>query len=137
MGDIAVRLPLMVDENTNESADRQTLGQRIRELRVRRGWSQQQLAERVGVRQKQISSYERNVNTPSGEIFIALADAFDISLDYLARRGANNATTVNVADRELIEMVQVVDRLEDEDRALIKRVIDLVLLKQQFRELVT
>ena len=113
MGDIAVRLPLMVDENTNESADRQTLGQRIRELRVRRGWSQQQLAERVGVRQKQISSYERNVNTPSGEIFIALADAFDISLDYLARRGANNATTVNVADRELIEMVQVVDRLED------------------------
>jgi len=127
----------MVDGNTNELADRQTLGQRIRELRVRRGWSQQQLADKVGVRQKQISSYERNVNTPSGEIFIALADAFDISLDYLARRGANNATSINVADRELIEMVQVVDRLEDEDRALIKRVIDLVLLKQQFRELVT
>ena len=127
----------MVDENANELADRQTLGQRIRELRVRRGWSQQQLADKVGVRQKQISSYERNVNTPSGEIFIALADAFDISLDYLARRGANNATSVNVADRELIEMVQVVDRLEDEDRALIKRVIDLVLLKHQFRELVS
>jgi transcriptional regulator with XRE-family HTH domain len=134
---LPARLLLMVDENRDGLADRQTLGQRIRELRLRRGWSQQLLGEKVGVRQKQISSYERNVNIPSGQIFIALADAFDVSLDYLARRGGSTTTHVTVADRELIEKVQVIDRLADEDRALVKRVIDLVLLKHQFRELVS
>lgn len=113
-----------------------TLGQRIRHLRQRRGWSQQELAERVGVRQKQISSYERNVNVPSGEIFIKLANAFEVSLDYLAQRAPENAAQVTIADLDLLEKVQYVDRLGDEDRAVVKEVMELVILKDRFRKLV-
>lgn len=76
------------------------LGQRLKELRQRRGWSQDELAKKVGVQQKQISSYERGANTPSGEIFIALADAFEVSLDYLAQRTPSDSTPMPIADME-------------------------------------
>jgi transcriptional regulator with XRE-family HTH domain len=113
-----------------------SLGSRIRELRQRKGWSQQQLAEKVGVRQKQISSYERGANVPSGEVFIALAQALEVSLDYLAQLGPQSAPRVAIADPELLEKVQQVDQLQDDERRLVKEVMDLVLLKHRFRQLV-
>jgi transcriptional regulator with XRE-family HTH domain len=112
-----------------------TLGKRIRQLRLQRGWSQQELAEKVGIGQKQVSAYERDANTPSGEIFIALARALDVSLDYLAQLAEEDASQVAVADRELLEKVQHVDKLSEEDRALVKGVMDLVILKHRFRAL--
>jgi transcriptional regulator with XRE-family HTH domain len=118
-----------------ESPDIPSLGPRIRELRLRKGWSQEVLASRVGVRQKQISSYERSVNVPSGEILIALAKAFDVSLDYLAQMAPLNAQQVAIADLDLVEKVQLVDKLGDEERQLVKNVMDLVVMKGRVRAL--
>ena len=113
-----------------------TLGERIRELRVKNRWTQKELADRVGVRQKQISCYERDENIPSGEFFIALANAFDVSLDYLAQRADDSGAQLSIADRDLLQKVQEVDRLPDIDRDLVKGVIDAVLLKDKFKQLV-
>jgi len=112
------------------------LGQRLKELRLRRGWSQDELAKKVGVQQKQISSYERGANTPSGEIFVALADAFDVSLDYLAQRTASDSTSMPIADMELLERARRIDRMDEEDRLLIKHVMDLLIMKTRFKEIV-
>ncbi len=114
----------------------ETLGKRIRELRQKKGWPQQQLAEKVGVRQKQISSYERDINVPSGELLIALAEAFDVSLDYLAKRSNGNTAQIAIADMDLLHKVQSIDRLPEEDRSLVKGIMDLVLLKHRFKKIV-
>lgn len=111
------------------------LGDRIRELRLRKAWSQEALASRVGVRQKQISSYERGANMPSGEILIALAKAFEVSLDYLAQMSPLGLPQVAIADLDLVEKVQLVDKLGDDERALVKNVMDLVVLKSRVRTL--
>lgn len=126
-----------MDQKKPNSEEIASLGKRVRELRQRRGWSQQELAERVGVRQKQISSYERDVNVPSGEIFIKLANAFEISLDYLAQRAPESAAQVTIADLDLLEKIQHVDRLGDEERAVVKQIMDLVILKDRFKKLAT
>ncbi len=102
------------------------LARRLRELRLKRGWSQQALAERVGLRQKQISSYERGTHTPSIGTLIALAKALRVSLDYLAELPAEESWKPAVTDRDLLEKVQRIDTLGDRDRALVKAVIDLV-----------
>jgi transcriptional regulator with XRE-family HTH domain len=112
-----------------------TLGERIRELRLKRGWTQQQLAERVGIQQKQISSYERGANVPSGQTFIALAEAFGVSLDYLAQISPHSSAQAAIADLDLLEKVQRVDRLDEHERALVKDVMDLVVLKSTVRQL--
>ena len=115
--------------------DVQTLGQRIRELRQRRRWSQRELAGKVGVQQKQISAYERDVNVPSGEIFVAIADAFEVSLDYLARRAPNGGQRVNIADRDLVECLEKIDKLPEQDKVIIKGVLDTFIVKGRFQRL--
>lgn len=58
-------------------------GTRIRERRVYLVMSQEELADRIGTSQKQISRYERGENDPTGEVLIALARALNTSADWL------------------------------------------------------
>ena len=102
------------------------LARRLRELRLKRGWSQQELAGRIGLRQKQISSYERGTHTPSSGTLIALAKALRVSLDYLAQLPAEDSWKPALADRDLVEKLQRIDTLGDRYRTLVKAVIDLV-----------
>ena len=56
------------------------------ELRKKNGWSQEELAEMVGVSGQTISAYERNIQTPSLDIAVGIADALGVSLDWLTGR---------------------------------------------------
>ena len=59
-----------------------SLQERVKELRKEHGWSQGELAERVGGDPAQISRYENGRITPSAEV-VKLAEVFDVSTDYL------------------------------------------------------
>ena len=59
---------------------------RIKELRLEHNLSQSALAKLIGVSQKAIDYWERNINEPKASYIIALADYFDISADYLLGR---------------------------------------------------
>ncbi len=49
---------------------------RVRELRVERGWTQQELAEAVGVSRQSINSIERNRYIPSLPLAMKFARVF-------------------------------------------------------------
>ncbi|MBO5411717.1 MAG: helix-turn-helix transcriptional regulator [Clostridia bacterium] len=57
------------------------LGEKIKELRIEKNLSQQQLAQQVGVSQKAIDYWERSVNEPKACYVIALVRTFEISFD--------------------------------------------------------
>ena len=57
------------------------IGARIKELRTEARLSQMQLAKIIGVSQKAIDYWERNVNEPKASYIIALVKAFDITFD--------------------------------------------------------
>ena len=57
------------------------IGMKIKELRVEKGLSQTQLAEKIGVSQKAIDYWERNVNEPKASYIISLVQFFEISFD--------------------------------------------------------
>ncbi len=57
------------------------LGERIKELRNERGISQMQLGKAVGVSQKAVDYWERNVNEPKASYVIALVRFFDTTFD--------------------------------------------------------
>lgn len=61
----------------------QSLGNRIFELRKARGWSQQALANLVGVAQNQISRWEGGTEAPRKKSLEALAAAFGITVTEL------------------------------------------------------
>jgi putative transcriptional regulator len=54
---------------------------RIKELRTNRGWTQQQLAEAVGVSRQSVNSIECNRYVPSLPLALAFARVFGTSTD--------------------------------------------------------
>ena len=57
------------------------LGEIIKELRIEKNLSQMQLAKMIGVSQKAIDYWERNINEPKASYIISLVRGFDISFD--------------------------------------------------------
>ena len=65
---------------------RDFLKNRIRELRKEVGETQVETARAIGVSPRYYQNLELGENLPGLECFIALADHFGVSLDYLAGR---------------------------------------------------
>lgn len=57
--------------------------ERIKELRNARGWTQQQLAERVGVTKQSVSIWENGKQAISRESLETLCDVFNVQMDYI------------------------------------------------------
>ena len=64
---------------------------RLRELREAKGWSQGELASRVGVSQDAIALWERGRREPSMGNFVAIARALEVSLDAFLEPAKNPA----------------------------------------------
>ena len=58
-----------------------TVTNRVKDLRNKRGWTQQELAEAVGVSRQSINSIERNRYVPSLPLALEFARIFDCSTD--------------------------------------------------------
>ena len=56
-----------------------TVGEKIKELRIEKGLSQSELAKNIGVSQKAIDYWERNVNEPKSSYVISLVRFFEIT----------------------------------------------------------
>ena len=81
----------MINEHTESTASgrgKQALRRRNRfkEARELRGLSQSELAARAGMEQSWISQFEIGARKPSFDTFRLLADALEVSADYLLER---------------------------------------------------
>ena len=83
----------------------------LKNLRIDKGLSQQQLAEIIGVSQQSINKYENHNVEPNIETLSLMADFFDTSVDFLIGR-----TEI----KRKIQKVEVYALSEEE-----KRIIDI------------
>jgi transcriptional regulator with XRE-family HTH domain len=77
-------------EGESRPVARRELGRRIVQLRKRRGWSQADLAGRLGVTRERVGNWERGEHAPPLEALAALGEALRVPLDELVlgrRRG--------------------------------------------------
>ena len=63
-----------------------TFSERLRELRREQGLKQREMAEICGLKLRSYQDYEYNKSYPEVPGLIAIADYFDVSLDYLMGR---------------------------------------------------
>lgn len=73
---------------------------RIKELRINKSLSQEQLADRLGVTKQAISQMERGVRKPSMAMLEALCDFFNVSADYLLGK---EDITIRIVDKDGIQ----------------------------------
>ena len=111
------------------------LADRIKQLRTEAGLSQAELAERIGSTDaRQISRYEHGRITPSLDAAVRLAEALDVSLDYLAIENIPRRP-LHVDDRGLAERLAQLSELDDDDRDAFLRVLDAFLTRKRLRVL--
>ena len=58
-------------------------GNRLKTLRIKNNYTQQQLATRLGVTKSVISAYETGLRMPAYETLISIARIFKVTTDYL------------------------------------------------------
>ena len=89
----------------------------VKSLRLERGWSQQEVADRAGLNKMTISQYENGKRKPSFEVIEALAEIFHVDMNYLLgytdkiekpagdepAPAANKFLAVTLAEIDLIE----------------------------------
>ena len=63
-----------------------TFGQRLKDLRNSRGISQNELSKHIGVSKSSVNMYERDEREPGFETLEAIADFFNVNMDYLLGR---------------------------------------------------
>ncbi|NLO85208.1 MAG: helix-turn-helix transcriptional regulator [Clostridiales bacterium] len=67
------------------------LGRRIRKQRTSLGWTQEALAEKIGVSTSFVGHVERGSRKASLETIVALSNSLGVSLDYLLAGSLNNS----------------------------------------------
>jgi len=97
------------------------LAARLRELRARRGLTQDQAAKRLGVHESAVSRWESGTRFPTGEDLVALAELFEVSTDDLlgrARQFANAGTAL--LDMRLLARLAGAANVDEFDRLLME-----------------
>jgi len=119
----------------NSEEDSKGMAQRLKQLRMQKGFSQKEFARVVKLAYAQYNRYERGDNIPNAETLTKLADALNISVDYLLEGEEKDAAFANFEDKDLLQLFSEIEKLKTEDKKYIKKVLgDLVKVKK-FEEL--
>lgn len=108
-----------------------TLGEKIKQLRNEKGFSQSFLEKKTGVNSKLLSKYENGRIMPTADTLRKIAEGLDISSDYLIFDNVPKKGLSQLKDLELFEKFREVEGLDMENKNLIKNIIDAVLIKKK------
>jgi transcriptional regulator with XRE-family HTH domain len=109
--------------------------QRLRELRKQKNLSQTELGQLAELHYTHIGRFERGASRPSGDTLKRLADALGVTSDYLLEGASDEAAKAKFEDRELLKQFQEVEQLPDEDKIVVKKLLDAFLMKKQIQAL--
>lgn len=98
------------------------IGNKITQLRKKQNWSQTQLANKIEVSRVIIGRYERDEAAPSIEIAKKIADAFGVSLDYLAGEGK-----LSNYNKDVLQRMEDIEHLDNDTRSKLFFLIDNVI----------
>ena len=98
------------------------IGERIIQLRKLKKWSQEDLAKQINASRVMIGNYERADNTPSMDVIIKIARAFEVSIDYLLGEGLNASF-----DKETLNRLENMEKLPEQERKRIFDYMDLII----------
>lgn len=81
------------------------VGRRISEMRKQRGFSQEQLAERVATEPKNMGQIERGEHGSSVILLLSISNTLNVPLDYLLTGTQRPPEAEKITDRETLQKI--------------------------------
>lgn len=107
---------------------------RLKRARVKKGLSQNDLAKIIGIHVTNISRYERGENRPAAEVLKKLAEALDVTTDFLMNGSTDDLADGTISDKELLSMFKKVNGLSGDKKRLVKEFLDAFLFKNDVQQ---
>lgn len=111
------------------------LGDRIKDLRKQKNLSQSELADKVGISYAQIGRYETKGAQPPAETLKQIADALGVSPDFLIYGTSDEKAKTKLTDADLINQFKAIENMDEEDKTVIKKLIDAFITKKQLQKM--
>lgn len=96
-------------------------GDKLYNLRVRYDYSQEYLAEQIGVSRQAVSKWELGATLPDTEKLIAISEFFNVSVDYLLKNTEDVGNGANM-DRIVLRFLGLSQDME----AISKELVDIM-----------
>jgi transcriptional regulator with XRE-family HTH domain len=114
------QMPFYIEGMKNTAS---TLGMNIKDLRKQKGWTQVDLAQRLGCSQAMITAYERGLKRPATDKLTSIAHALGVTIDQLFNNTAKQGRA-KPKNLRLWKRFEKVEALPPRDKQMIFRMIE-------------
>lgn len=112
-----------------------SFAERLKRARQDKGLSQSDLAKEVGIHYTQIGRYENKGANPAADILAKLANALEVSSDFLMNGSVENIAKDTLTDKDLLNQFKSIEQMEDADKNVVKVFLDAFITKKQVQKL--
>jgi len=112
-----------------------SFGRNLAKFRKQRGLTQEELVKLSGVGISQIRRYEADKSSPSLDATIRLVKALGVSIDEMVFDKTTAIASNKIIDRELLEQFEMISYMDEEERNLVKKILEGVIVKNQVEKL--
>jgi len=106
-----------------------TFGKKLREGREAKGFSQAELARQIKSHHSIVGKYERDEVKPSIEMATQLAEALEVSLDYLV------GSTDVLLEKSIVNRVLDIQKLKENEKQHVFALLDAFIKQTKFQSI--
>lgn len=119
----------VIEQIMQDSSIRKAFGERVKQLRKDKGWTQKELGNKIGVTYAQLNKYEGGTNAPPLDKLHTLASALETTIDFLVT--GNLAEHMPIHNTRLIQRFQELEAFAPEDQETVIKLIDAMIVKRR------
>ena len=111
-----------------------SIADNVRELREQKGMLQKDVASYLGIDKTIYSKIEKGNRELTVKEVQKLAKLFGLTTDQIINHEAGIPQEVTIADKTDLEQVNLIKQLDEEDRAMVMKMIDKMLTNKKFKD---
>lgn len=112
-----------------------SFGKNLVKFRKEKRLTQEELVKISGVAISQIRRYETDKSSPSLDVIIKLSKALGVSIDEMVFDKVTGMAAGKIVDRELLEQFEMVSAMTAEEKYVVKKILEGVIVKHQVEKM--
>lgn len=109
--------------------------ERLKKARLGKGLTKSDLAKEVGVHYSQIGRYEEKGALPSADVMTKIANILGVTADFLMNGTSDDLANNTLTDKELLNQFKTIEKLSEQDKNVVKILLDAFITKGKIKQL--